>query len=100
MIVDGQQRLTSLYAVLKGIPVIRENYKKEKIYIAFRPRDQKFEVTDAAIRKDPEFIPDVSLLWSSETSRRQFERKFFNRLQECIAIGRDSICKENDHGWL
>jgi uncharacterized protein with ParB-like and HNH nuclease domain len=25
VIVDGQQRLTSLYAVVKGIPVVREN---------------------------------------------------------------------------
>jgi uncharacterized protein with ParB-like and HNH nuclease domain len=31
LIVDGQQRLTSLYAVLKGIPVIRENYRTEQI---------------------------------------------------------------------
>lgn len=26
LIVDGQQRLTSLYAVVKRIPVVRENY--------------------------------------------------------------------------
>jgi len=39
LIVDGQQRLTSLYAVLKEVPVLRENYKHEKISIAFRPRD-------------------------------------------------------------
>src|SRR5260370_245410 len=26
VIVDGQQRLTSLYAVLRGVPVIRENF--------------------------------------------------------------------------
>ncbi|WP_293672392.1 DUF262 domain-containing protein [Thiolapillus sp.] len=26
LIVDGQQRLTSLYAVLSGIPVVRDNY--------------------------------------------------------------------------
>ena len=29
LVVDGQQRLTSLYAVLKGIPIIRDNYKKK-----------------------------------------------------------------------
>jgi len=34
LIVDGQQRLTSLYAVIKGIPILRENYKTERIYIA------------------------------------------------------------------
>jgi uncharacterized protein with ParB-like and HNH nuclease domain len=40
LIVDGQQRMTSLYAVMKGIPVIRENYDAEKIEIAFRPLDE------------------------------------------------------------
>lgn len=31
LIVDGQQRLTSLYAVIKGQEVIRENYEKANI---------------------------------------------------------------------
>jgi len=39
LIVDGQQRLTSLFAVLKGIPVVREDFRKERIRIAFRPKD-------------------------------------------------------------
>ena len=34
LIVDGQQRLTSLYAVVKNIPVIREGYDPENIKIA------------------------------------------------------------------
>ena len=42
LIVDGQQRLTSLYAVLEGIPVVREDYRTERICISFRPTDQKF----------------------------------------------------------
>ena len=64
LIVDGQQRLTSLFAVLKGIPVVDENYKKRTIEIAFRPSDQQFAVGNAATRRDPEYIPDISLLWS------------------------------------
>ena len=35
VIVDGQQRLTSLYAVIKGIPVVRDNYESEQVFIAF-----------------------------------------------------------------
>ena len=31
LIVDGQQRLTSLYAVIKGIEVVRATYEKEQI---------------------------------------------------------------------
>lgn len=65
LIVDGQQRLTSLYAVMKGIPVIRENYDQELIEIAFNPLQGTFEVTDAAIRRDRSFIPNISVLWGS-----------------------------------
>ena len=35
---------------------MREDYRRERIYIAFRPKDQKFEVADAAIRRDPKHI--------------------------------------------
>jgi hypothetical protein len=64
LIVDGQQRLTSLYAVLQRKQVMREDYSHEYIEIAFHPLEQKFEVTDAAIRRDKHWIPDISVIWS------------------------------------
>ncbi|MDD2295887.1 MAG: DUF262 domain-containing protein, partial [Eubacteriales bacterium] len=67
VIVDGQQRLTSLYAVVKGVPVVRENYDSEQICIAFNPLEERFEVVDAAIRRDKAFIPDISRIWSNDT---------------------------------
>ncbi len=67
LIVDGQQRLTSLYAVIKGIAVLRENYASEHIEIAFNPLLARFEVADAAIRKDRSFIPNISKVWSKES---------------------------------
>ncbi len=82
LIVDGQQRLTSLYAVLKGLPVLRDNYKHDRIYIAFRPKDQKFEVADAATVRDPEFIPDISALWSGDIPRNRFVKDYFRKLRE------------------
>jgi hypothetical protein len=66
LIVDGQQRLTSIYAVVKGIPVKRENYQDELIEIAFNPLEQKFEVADAAIRRDKAYIPNISAIWSKD----------------------------------
>lgn len=82
LIVDGQQRLTSLYAVLKGINVLRKDYKTERIQIAFRPKDRTFEVADAATKRNPEFIPDITILWSKETSRRRVVNQFIARLSE------------------
>lgn len=81
LIVDGQQRLTSLYAVLKGQPVMTDSYEAQPIQIAFRPRDQRFEVTDAAVRKDPEFIANISELWSLHTSSYGFIKDFVAKLK-------------------
>jgi len=67
VIVDGQQRLTSLYAVVKGEPVVRDNYERDNIRIAFNPLEGRFEVADAAIQRDKAFIEDISCVWSSET---------------------------------
>ena len=66
LVVDGQQRLTSLYAVTKGVPVLRKNYKAERIEIAFNPLQERFEVADAAVRKNPAFIPNISVVWGTD----------------------------------
>lgn len=89
VIVDGQQRLTSLYAVLRGREVVREGLEPHKIVIAFRPRDGQFEVRDAAIVKDPEFIPDISRLWSGVISQRSFINEFIDRLGASRALADD-----------
>jgi hypothetical protein len=81
LIVDGQQRLTSLFAVMKGIPVIRDDYRTESICVAFNPLAEKFEVTDAAIRKDPEYIPNVSEVWSSGTGVFDLADQYLARLR-------------------
>ena len=88
-IVDGQQRLTSLYAVLKGIQVTRKNFRKERIKIAFRPRDEKFEVANAAICRDPEWLSDISLLWSKETTRRKVVKEFIKSLRGGREVSED-----------
>ena len=68
VIVDGQQRLTSLYAVIKGAQVLRRNYQTERIRIAFNPITEVFEVSSAAIERDRAFIPDITPLLSGESS--------------------------------
>ena len=80
LIVDGQQRLTSLYAVLTGKPVLTKSYKEQLIRIAFRPSDEAFEVANAAIDRSPEFIHDVTELWSDGYKARV--RKFAERLRK------------------
>jgi hypothetical protein len=81
LIVDGQQRLTSLYAVIKGLEVLRDDFRKERIYIAFNPLTEKFDVTDATFRKNPEYIPDISSVWSSETDMFELAENYLTILK-------------------
>jgi hypothetical protein len=81
LVIDGQQRLTSLFAVMTGTPVLDKDGEPRRISIAFRPRDGRFEVADAAIRKDPEFLADVTELWSGQRPRPQIRRELLNALR-------------------
>ena len=65
LIVDGQQRLTSLFAVLTGRVVLNNRFVNTRIRIAFQPEDESFEVTDAAIERSSEYIPDITILWAN-----------------------------------
>lgn len=82
LVIDGQQRLTSLYAVMKGDEVIGKDGEMRKITIAFRPRDGRFEVADAAIRKDPEFLSNVTELWNGSRPKPQIRRDLMNALRD------------------
>ena len=92
MIVDGQQRLTSLYAVLTGKEVLNSNYSASRIRIAFRPRDGNFAVTNAAVTKNPEFIPDVSILWDGGRAKKV--RAFLKRLESSKGELREELRDE------
>ena len=78
-IIDGQQRLTSLYAVMTGSEVIFKDFSKGGISIAFRPRDAQFAVTDAPIEKDPEYLPNITELWAGQNW--EVVNKFIDRLR-------------------
>lgn len=82
LVIDGQQRLTSLYAVMQGVEVVGKEGATRKITIAFRPRDGRFEVADAAIRNDPEFLPNVTELWNGTRPKPQIRRDLMNALRD------------------
>jgi hypothetical protein len=82
LVIDGQQRLTSLYAVMRGVDVVGKDGDTRKITIAFRPRDGRFEVADAAIRNDPEFLANVTELWNGTRPKPQIRRDLMNALRD------------------
>jgi hypothetical protein len=91
VIVDGQQRLTSLYAVVKKIAVLRKNFEREYIQIAFNPLEEKFEVYDAAIKRDKEFIPNISILWDEATDVFEVVDNYLQGLKTTREVTDDEV---------
>ena len=89
LVVDGQQRLTSLYAVIKGIQVVREKGEKECIQIAFCPKTETFEVLDAAVANDPEFINDISKIWREDSGKSRFAKEFVRNLRASRTVSEE-----------
>lgn len=82
-IVDGQQRLTSLFAAMKGLSVQNESYQKKSITISFNPFTERFEVRTPATARSPEWIEDISKVFESPYDAQD---DFFENLE---AAGRD-----------
>lgn len=81
LIVDGQQRLTSLYAVFKGKDVLDDDYRHRKIEIAFNPRTKQFEVADAAIRNDTNWISNISSIWADGSNLYAIIKDYLERIK-------------------
>ena len=78
ILIDGQQRITALMAAILGKKVINNRYQKTWINIAFDPIEEKFEVTNPAIKKDPRWIPNIFAILSEEA-------KVFDLAKEYLA---------------
>lgn len=89
LIVDGQQRLTGLYAVIRDKPVLRNNYAYEHIRIAFNPLEGKFMIPDASTSKDPAWLPDISAIWKPESDLFDIVPDYLARYR--AARGKDSL---------
>jgi hypothetical protein len=80
--VDGQQRLTALYAVMKGVRIVDKNFDHKRLRIAFNPLEEKFEVTNTSIERDPTWTADISILWQEGFRLYDFIFNFMKRLEE------------------
>jgi Uncharacterized conserved protein len=89
LIVDGQQRLTSIYAVVKGKEIIREHFNKEQIVISFKPLEEKFEIPDAASKKSMEYVQNISVLWQPDFDMYEFVEDFIRNLESSRPLSKD-----------
>ncbi len=76
ILIDGQQRATALMAGLLGHEVLTKDYETIRIRIAFHPVEERFEVSNPAIQKDPSWISDVADLFAPEAKLLQITRAY------------------------
>ena len=94
VVIDGQQRLTSFYAVIKNRGVFSKNFRQTKLKIAFNLLDERFEVWDAAIEKDPRWIPNISEIFEKGNSF-SFVKDLIQKLKGSgIEFSEDKIASE------
>lgn len=67
ILIDGQQRVTALLAVILGRSVVDKNYRTTRIAIAFHPGEERFEVANPAIRRDRAWLSDIATLFTPDT---------------------------------
>jgi hypothetical protein len=79
ILIDGQQRITALMAALLGREVLTKDYDTVRIRIAFHPREERFEVSNPAIAKDPAWLADIAELFSPTASVFQIVTDYCQR---------------------
>jgi len=82
ILIDGQQRVTSLMAALLGEYIIDKDYRRVKITIAFHPIERKFEVSNPAIRKDKSWLSDISKVFSPEVKVPKLVKEYCEKNEE------------------
>lgn len=80
VLIDGQQRITALMAAIAGKEVLDEDFNLDRIKIAFNPlandNSKRFAVQDASHLKDKKWIPDISVVFSTNFKQRAFENEY------------------------
>lgn len=79
ILIDGQQRVTALMAALLGREVLAKDYRLVRIRIAFHPGEQRFAVLDAAIEKDPAWVPDIAEIFSPAFKMLPYTQEYAKR---------------------
>lgn len=97
LIVDGQQRLTSLYAVMKGKEIFRKNFVKDYITISFKPLDGTFVVPDASTERSSEYIHSITDIWNSSINIFTLTSKFISKLEESRELSAEEITTIQDN---
>lgn len=84
IVIDGQQRLTALYATMYGCEVMNKEYKKVRIKISYNPMTREFDNWSASTEKNKLLVPDISELFNAhrEGSFVRYQKEYIKNLNE------------------
>lgn len=92
ILIDGQQRVTALRAAILNEYVVDKNYKQIQITIAFNPVQARFEVSNPAIKKDKEWIADISAVFDGSIDQFDLLADYLSRNPEAdTAVVKNAI---------
>ena len=105
IVIDGQQRITSLTAAIAGLEVINQEYKKVRIKISFNPIEETFEVYTPIFDKDSRVITDISKIFEPDFPLFKFVMDYAEKNNEdpqkiSNAINRLQAIKSNNIGVI
>lgn len=84
LVIDGQQRLTSLLAAMTGVTVKNKDFKDKRIKICYNPLTKEFQVWSQAYENDTRMISDISLVYKADETHtlRKFRNTVIDRINE------------------
>lgn len=84
LVIDGQQRLTSLLAAMTGVTVKNKDFKNKRIKICYNPLTKEFQVWSQAYENDTRLISDISLVYKADEKHtlRKFRNSVIDRINE------------------
>jgi hypothetical protein len=87
VLIDGQQRVTALMASLVGKEVMDEDFKMDRIKIAYNPfaedDSKRFAVQDASHLKNKIWIPDIAEVFSPTFNVFEFVSEYKENNPDC-----------------
>jgi len=82
LVIDGQQRLTSLYTVFTGKTVIDKTYKQRQPKIAFNPATGEIKVLNPSLEKSPEWINNITEILKDDARLLSVMRDYISNIKE------------------
>ena len=102
LVIDGQQRLTSLLAAITGTKVLDKNFQERRIKISFDPITMEFNVWTQAFERSYQVIADIAEVFKAYDNMElgRFRRELYARMNEGRKRNGLNELSEEEQDWI